>query len=317
MALETGLLLDDCFLGHNTGPGHPERAERLRALKKVLGESGIRERCVSLAVQEATDEQILAIHTPEYLARLRNACERGDRYIDSVDSAIGSDSYLTARHAAGSIIDATQHVLDGKIRNAFCASRPPGHHCERDESMGFCLLANAAIAATYVLQHPSVDRVAVVDWDVHHGNGTQHIFEESADVMVCNVHGHPDHVYPGTGYASETGTGAGKGATLNVPLSPGSGDDEYQRAFERSILPSLEDYKPHFIIISSGFDAHERDPLAPLNLQSESFGWMTRRVMEIAEQLAGGRIVSVLEGGYDLQALSESVCQHVDALLSR
>ncbi len=310
----TGLLIDDCFLKHQTGAKHPERPERLRAISKALVESGIGETCTKLPVRKATVDQVLAVHTQEYLKRFRQACERGDRYIDAVDSAICPDSYQVAMLAAGSTIEAVDQVQNGQLQNAFCAVRPPGHHCERGESMGFCLLANAAIAATHLLNQQGVARVAIVDWDVHHGNGTQHIFEESADVLVCNVHGHPDHVYPGTGYAHESGKGNGKGATLNVPLLPGSGDGEYRAAFENQILPRLEDFKPEFVIISAGFDAHALDPLAPLNLKTESFGWMTECVMDVARQFAQGRLVSLLEGGYDLTALSESVCQHVQTL---
>lgn len=314
MTLQTGLVIDEVFLKHRTGPGHPERPERLVAINRALGESGLGEKCKRLPIRKACQEQILRVHTTKYLDRLRDACVRGDQHIDSHDSAICPDSYDSALWAAGSVLEVVDQVIAGSIRNAFCAVRPPGHHCERTESMGFCLLANVAIAARYLLDHHALSRVAIVDWDVHHGNGTQHIFEDSAEVLVCNLHGHPDHVYPGTGYESERGKGDGKGATLNVPLMPGSGDDEYLRAFETQILPRLDEFKPEFLIVSAGFDAHARDPLAPLELQSESYSWMTQRLLEAASRDAGGRLISVLEGGYDLQALSESVCHHVRRL---
>jgi acetoin utilization deacetylase AcuC-like enzyme len=310
----TGLVLDECFLKHQTGHGHPERPERLVAISRGLAQLGLDADCVRLAIRKASQEQILSIHSKEYVSRLREACDRGDRYIDSHDSAICPDSYEAALLAAGSVLEAVDQVVAKKVQNAFCAVRPPGHHCERTESMGFCLLGNVAIAAQHLLDHHSLQRVAIVDWDVHHGNGTQHVFEESSKVLVCNLHGHPDYVYPGTGYEGEHGKGDGKGATLNVPLLPGSGDDDYRRAFDAKVLPLLEDFKPQFMIISAGFDAHARDPLAPLELQSESFAWMTQRILEVAAQHAEGRLVSVLEGGYDLQALSESVCHHVRTL---
>lgn len=311
MTRQTGLLLDDVFLGHTTGKRHPERPERLTAIRNGLASSGLDAACLALPTREATDDEIGAIHTEAYLKRLQEACASGAGYIDTPDSTICQESYSIAKLAAGSVLEAADAVMKGSIKNAFCAVRPPGHHCERAESMGFCLLANAAIAGLYLIDQHGLDRVAIVDWDVHHGNGTQHVFAQSADILSCSIHGHPDYVYPGTGYAHERGSGAGKGATLNVPLMPGSGDDCYMRAFEEVLLPSLEDFRPQFIIISAGFDAHERDPLAPLNLQTESFGWMTDRITELAASVANGRVVSVLEGGYDLQALSDSVCQHV------
>ncbi|HNO76555.1 MAG TPA: histone deacetylase [Phycisphaerae bacterium] len=314
MKLQTGLVIDERFLKHRTGPGHPERPERLVAISRALAESGLGHGCKPLSTRKASQEQILGVHTAKYVERLRLACVRGDQHIDSHDSAICPDSSETALLAAGSVLEAVDRVMDGDVRNAFCAVRPPGHHCERTESMGFCLFANVAIAAQYLLDEHGLDRVAVVDWDVHHGNGTQHIFEESSKVYFCSLHGHPDHVYPGTGYASECGRADGKGATLNIPLLPGSGDDEYRRAFEEQVLPKLDEFKPEVLIISAGFDAHARDPLAPLELQSESFAWMTQHLVDVAARHCSRRLISVLEGGYDLQALSESVCQHVRTL---
>jgi acetoin utilization deacetylase AcuC-like enzyme len=205
--------------------------------------------------------------------------------------------------------------MHGAIENAFCAVRPPGHHCERNESMGFCLLSNVAIAARYLLDVHGIGRVAVVDWDVHHGNGTQHVFEDNADVFYCSLHGHPAYVYPGTGFENERGRGPGEGATLNLPMYPGSDDALYRRAFEQRVLPALDDFKPQFVLISAGFDAHRLDPLAPLNLDSASFEWMTRALMDVAARYAQGRLVSVLEGGYDLGALAESATLHVTELI--
>ncbi len=311
----TGLLIDDGFLAHETGPNHPERPDRLRAIGQALGESGLLDACRRLPTRIASDDELRLVHTRAYLRRLKAACEAGTQFIDSPDSAICPASYDVARLAAGSVLAAVDAVVAGEVKNAFCAVRPPGHHCERSESMGFCLLSNVAIAAQYLAARHDFGRIAILDWDVHHGNGTQHVFEDTSSVLFCSIHGHPDQVYPGMGLASERGIGEGVGATLNVPMFPGAGDKEYQRAFDEIILPVLRDYKPEFVLISAGFDAHGRDPLAPMMLESGSYSWMTDRVLDVANQFADGRLISVLEGGYDLQALSESVCQHVERLI--
>jgi acetoin utilization deacetylase AcuC-like enzyme len=311
----TGLVFDERFKRHDTGPGHPERPARLDAVRDALMREGLIERCQPLPLREANDTEILALHDPAYVERLRTYCEAGRKTIDAIDSAICPESYALARLAAGSILNAVDAVVSGEVDNAFCAVRPPGHHCERGESMGFCLLANVAIAAQYLRDRHGIDRVAVIDWDVHHGNGTQHLFETRDDILFVSLHGHPAYVYPGSGFAEERGKGAGDGATLNVPFYPGAVDDDYRKAFDAQVLPMLDDYKPRFVLVSAGFDAHARDPLAPIDLETQSFGWMSRAVLDIARQHAGGKLVSVLEGGYDLQALGESVALHVHTLL--
>ena len=314
---QTGLVLDERFELHDTGANHPERPERLSAIVQAFAEAELTSRCLLIPPRVVTDETLLAVHPPEYLSRLREHCGAGQPSIDSADSAICPRSEEVARLAAGGVVAAVDAIMSGKLRNAFCAVRPPGHHCEPNESMGFCLLANVAIAARHLLNAWGLTRVAVVDWDVHHGNGTQHIFEDSAAVMVCNLHGHPSYVYPGTGFAKERGTGDGAGATLNIPFYPGAGDEDYRRGFDEQLLPALEDFRPEFVLISAGFDAHRQDPLAPLNLESSSFRWMTEAVVEMAERFSRGRVVSVLEGGYDLQALGESATNHVAVLVDR
>ena len=312
----TGLIIDECFERHDTGSAHPERPARLRAIRDRFRAEGLTDCCPTVALREATDDEILSVHSAEYLERLRQACEAGRPYIDTPDSAICPESYQLARLAAGSVLAAADQVVSGSLRNAFCAVRPPGHHCERSTSMGFCMLGNVAIAARYLLDRHGLERVAVLDWDVHHGNGTQHLFEDTAAVFYCSLHGHPEYVYPGTGFEHERGSGPGEGATLNLPMYPGSGDDDYKRAFDERVLPALENYRPRFVLISAGFDAHRLDPLAPLNLESQSYAWMTRAVMDLAEEYADGRIVSVLEGGYDLDALAESAMLHVQGLMT-
>lgn len=315
--MPTGLVYDECFKRHDTGAQHPERPARLDAIHQAFQSRNLLDKLTPIPIREATDEQILAVHDASYVKRLRQACESGLPYIDAPDSAISTESYHLARLAAGSAIAAADAVMSRQVDSAFCAMRPPGHHCEHAVSMGFCLLANAAIAARYLLDTHKLDRVAIVDWDVHHGNGTQHLFEHTSSVFFCSLHGHPTYVYPGTGYEDERGLGDGRGATLNRCMYPGQGDDDYKRAFDEHVLPALDDYKPQFVIISAGFDAHERDPLAPINLNSQSFVWMTRAILDVAARHANNRMVSLLEGGYDLTALGESAALHVSELIAR
>jgi acetoin utilization deacetylase AcuC-like enzyme len=313
---KTGLVVDEYFEMHDTGPGHPERPERLKAIRDSLAREGLAAQCTPIARREATDAEILAVHESGYLARLAHHCAAGAKQIDCVDSKIGPESLDVARAAAGVVLEAVDAVMAGRLTNAFCSIRPPGHHAERGLSMGFCLLSNVAIAAQYLRERHKLKRVAVVDWDVHHGNGTQHVFEETDAVFVCNIHGHPAYVYPGTGYADERGKGAGEGYTLNIPMNPGANDSDYRQAFDEQILPALDAYRPEFLLVSCGFDAHRLDPLAPLILESESYGWMTQSVTQLAAAHAGGKLVSVLEGGYNLKALEESAAIHLRELLA-
>ena len=254
-------------------------------------------------------------HADEYLERLRTACENEDHYIDVPDSAICPESLEIAKLAAGGVIAAVDSVMAGRCGNAFCAVRPPGHHAEYDASMGFCLFNNIAIAARHLLDNYGLSRVLILDWDVHHGNGTQHTFEADPRALFISLHGHPGLVYPGTGYAHERGTGAGEGFTINVPILPPGREDVWRRAFDDLVLPAVENFKPQFVLISAGFDAHKLDPLAPLELETESYGWMTDELTAVARRYAERRLVSVLEGGYHLSALADSVTLHVARLL--
>jgi acetoin utilization deacetylase AcuC-like enzyme len=312
--LKTALLIDDRFKEHKTGPGHPERPERLDAIRSGLERAGLMRLLDRVPLEEPADRDIHRVHDPQYLERLVRACQRGAPFIDEPDSAICPLSYEIARTAAGSVIAAVKGVIEGRWKNAFCAVRPPGHHAERDRSMGFCLLNNVAIAAESLIREHGLSRVLILDWDVHHGNATQHSFEERDDVLFVSLHGHPHHVYPGTGFEYETGRGRGEGYTLNVPVLPGAGDAEYRRAFDEKIAPAVERFRPEFVLVSAGFDAHRRDPLAPINLENDSFEWMTWWVLDAAARHCAGRLVSVLEGGYDLTALGECVTLHVEAL---
>jgi acetoin utilization deacetylase AcuC-like enzyme len=233
--------------------------------------------------------------------------------LDSPDTAVSAASAEVARLAAGSLVALCREVARGNLGRGFAAVRPPGHHAERDRAMGFCLFNNVAIAARYLREWEAVGRVMVVDWDVHHGNGTQHLFEEDPTVFYFSVHQYP--LYPGTGAADEIGRGAGRGATLNCPLPPGAGSEEFLGALERSLVPAARRFEPEFILVSAGFDAHARDPLASLEVSTEAFAEATRIVRRMADELARGRLVSVLEGGYDLDALAESARRHLEILL--
>lgn len=313
----TGLVLDEVFQRHLTGPGHPERPERLVAIADGLKQRGWTDRCVRIAPQAIDFELLTRVHSRGYVDRLAKACERGAAFMDTADSQICPDSYEIALLAAGSVLAAVDGVTAGAYRNAFCAIRPPGHHAERDASLGFCLLSNVVLAVHHLRARHGMRRVLILDWDVHHGNGTQHLLEEDPDAMFISIHGHPQYVYPGTGYAEETGRGAGRGATLNVPMLPGSRDADYRAAFDRHIRPVLDSFAAEFILISAGFDAHRLDPLAPIDLETESFEWMSDLVLDAADQHCDGRLVSILEGGYHLGALADSVALHVSRLLVR
>ena len=313
--MSTGWLFDERFLLHETGPNHPERPDRLRAIVTHLRSIGLLERLTPIEFQATNATTVASLHDPDYIRRIRTACQAGETWIDAPDSAICPASYEVALLAVGAVVAAVDAVIVGRIRNAFCVVRPPGHHAERDRSMGFCLFNNVALAANHALSHPGLTRVAIVDFDVHHGNGTQHLFEHRDDVLFISLHQDPTTLYPGTGYASETGFGPGKGFTVNLPVNPGSGDEVYQAFFESRVIPTLDAYQPHMLLISAGFDAAAEDPLANTQLTPQCFAWMTRQLQAVAQRHAQGRTISVLEGGYDLASLAHCVAAVIEVLL--
>ncbi|TWT45323.1 Histone deacetylase-like amidohydrolase [Phycisphaerae bacterium RAS1] len=313
---DVGLLIDDRFLEHDTGRGHPERPERLVAIRDALHQAGCTALCRPVEATPIDAHLLTQIHTRDYLERVQHACAAGAPFIDVPDSAICPRSDEIARLAAGGVVNAALQVASGRLRRAFCAVRPPGHHAERESSMGFCLFNNIALAAQALRREFGLSRILILDWDVHHGNGTQHIFEADADVMFVSLHGHPDFLYPGSGYATETGVGAGLGYTLNVPFMPGADDAECLRALRTLVLPAVHRFAPQFVLISAGFDAHGDDPLGNLRLSDHAFDELSRAMIEVADASAGGRLVSVLEGGYDLAALGRCTVGHVKALLT-
>jgi len=309
-----GLVMDPCFEEHLTGPGHPERPERLSHLRAVLERTGIAGRCEQLPVEAASDALIGLVHDEDHIRRVEDACRQGRTIVDSMDTAICPESSRIARLAAGSLTALCRRVAQGEQSGGFAAVRPPGHHAERDLAMGFCLFNSAAIAARALVDEGLADRVLVIDWDVHHGNGTQHIFEEDGDVFYFSVHQSP--LYPGTGSRDEKGRGAGEGTTLNCPLPPGAGDDAFLGALREELVPGAESFRPEFVLLSAGFDAHRDDPLASLQVSTGAYRTGTEIVSGLAGRLAGGRLVSLLEGGYDLNALGDSVAAHLECLLT-
>lgn len=311
----TGLVQHERFQDHLTGPSHPERPERLLRIGVVLRERGLADACTAVDASPVDMALVRRIHTEEYLDRLRHACEENRPFIDAVDSAICTESYDIAQFATGAVINAVDEVMAGPIDNAFCAIRPPGHHAERNRSMGFCMFNNIAIAAQHLIDDHGLERVLILDWDVHHGNGTQHTFEADPRVLFISLHGHPHYIYPGTGLEQEHGVGAGEGYTINLPMLPRTTNDAYYQAFDDPITPAIEKFDPQFVLISAGFDAHRADPLAPLELETECFGWMTDRLTGMAKHHCQGRLVSLLEGGYNLDALGDCVALHVTRLL--
>lgn len=313
--MATAFFYDDRFLEHDTGLGHPERPDRLRAILLALAHAELMKDLKRPAFDKADLEFIQALHTPEYVRRCFDQCRNGASFIDTPDSAICADSADIARLAVGAVVRAVDMVMAGEVDNAFCAVRPPGHHAEADKSMGFCLFGNVALAAHHLTQTHRLERVAIVDFDVHHGNGTQHLLEYRPDILFISLHQEPLTLYPNTGYCNEYGKGAGLGFTLNVPLPPDSGDIEYRDAFDNQVIPKLEGFKPQFLLISAGFDAAVEDPLAEMTVTTEGFDWMSRRLVDAAARHCGGRVVSVLEGGYDLDALGRGVVAHVQALM--
>ncbi len=307
-AMTTALFMHEASLSHATPEGHPERADRIKAIDAILATAPFE----GLMRQEAPlgrDEDILRAHSAEHLQRIRAAApESGIEYLDA-DTAMSPASLEAALRAIGAATAAVDLVFGGEADNAFCALRPPGHHAERARPMGFCFFNQGAIAALYARARHGAARVAVVDFDVHHGNGTQDIFWSDADMFYGSTHQMP--LYPGTGSSKETGAGN----IFNAPLRAGDGGEQFRDAMGSVILPALHAFAPSLVIISAGFDAHHRDPLGSLRLTEADFGWATVQLMEVARTHAGGRVVSVLEGGYDLQGLASSVGAHVRALM--
>ena len=307
--MTTALIADPLFRDHLAGRQHPERPERFDAVMNGLNRAGLLDRMLLLEARTATGDELLLCHTAEYLKTVRRDVESGRRYLSTGDTDITPNSWDVATRAVGGVLNAVDAVLSGSARNAFCAVRPPGHHANAARGMGFCLFNNAAIAARYAQRNHGVGRVLIVDWDVHHGNGTQDIFYRDASVFYFSSHQWP--LYPGTGRADDTGDGPGEGATMNFPFPAGAGRREILGAVENHLLPAAARFQPDLVLISAGFDSRVGDPLGRFTLTDIDFADLTRAVMGIA----GGRVVSVLEGGYNLDGLASAAAAHASALL--
>lgn len=297
----------DC-LAHVTPRGHPERVARLdHVLDALKGRDLLR-----VSAPLAAEDDLVRVHPVSHLTALREAApDRGFVALDG-DTFLSPGSLTAAYRAAGGAVRAMDMVLAGEVRNAFVAVRPPGHHAERETPMGFCLLGTVAVAAKHALVHHGLKRVAIVDFDVHHGNGTQELLEDDVRVLFCSTHQMP--LFPGTGHAHETGV---DGNVLNVPLSAGADGRAFRQAIQGQVMPAVERFAPDLILVSAGFDAHRADPLGGLNLNEDDFAWVTGQICDLADRFCDGRIVSCLEGGYDLAALAASTAAHVDVLISR
>lgn len=311
--MKTGFVQDARFLHHDTGDGHPECSARLSVVLEYIETQAWYESLTQVEANSAELEQILMVHDSDYVRRAEEVCRSGNSHLDSLDVSVCTESFDIALLAAGSSIQLADNVINKTVDNAFALIRPPGHHAEMSMAMGFCLFNNIAVLARYLQNTHGIDKIAIIDWDVHHGNGTQHLFEEDPAVLYISTHQYP--FYPGTGNYSETGIGRGNGATLNCPMPVGATDRDYDKVFMQDILPRLDDFKPEFILISAGFDAHQADPLANMNLSTDSFSWMTERIMEKADHHCENRIISLLEGGYNLQALPLCIEKHLETLL--
>ena len=307
MAGGTGLVLDDRMLAHDPGAGHPERPDRLRVLHaRWRDASGL----TRIGARVATEDEIARVHDPRHVERVAATAGR-PRVVFDADTAASARSYEAARLAAGGLVDLCEAVRAGEVRNGFAFVRPPGHHAEHARAMGFCFFNNVAIAAA-ALRANGVGRVCIVDWDLHHGNGTQHLFEDDPSILYVSTHQYP--CYPGTGAAHEVGRGAGAGRTVNLPFPPGFGDAEFARAFDEIVLPIARQFAPDFVLVSAGFDCDGRDPLGGLEVSPAGIAMMARACRSLAEETAGGRLVAVLEGGYDLSAIDEGVATVLDVL---
>jgi acetoin utilization deacetylase AcuC-like enzyme len=303
------------FYRHDTGEGHPESASRIDFALHGVARAGLAGSVVTEPDVHADTTRIIAkTHAPSYEDEVAAACRLGMRFFHSLDNAISSDTFGAARAAVGTALTAAAAMLAGRER-AFVIARPPGHHAERVEAMGFCFFNTIACTADWLREQPGIERIFVFDFDVHHGNGTQHLFEARDDVYYASIHRYP--FYPGTGAADEIGHGAGRGFTRNLPMPEGAGDARYLDAVEETVVRAIDDYRPNVILLSAGFDAHLRDPLGGMNVSEEAYGEITRRIVEAAERHCEGRVLSLLEGGYDPEGLAASVAEHVAALCER
>jgi acetoin utilization deacetylase AcuC-like enzyme len=313
----TGFVYSARYLDHRTRHGHVENPKRLEVLLSAVDADGLRDSLVFLKPYPADPEILGNVHDAAYLDAFRRAAASGAAHFETRDCSISPESYEVALLAAGGVMAGVDAVMNGRVENVFCAVRPPGHHATRAGAMGFCFINNVAVGAAYARAVYGVERIFILDWDVHHGNGTQEIFEEDPLTYFCSFHEHPTFCFPGTGRRMERGKGPGQGSTLNLPLRPHAGDAELMELFDRDVVPEIDRFRPDLILISAGFDAHGDDPIADIELTERSYAHMTRGICEAADRHCGGKIVSVLEGGYHRPAFASSAIAHIRALQGR
>ena len=311
--IKTGIVYDPIFLKH-TQAGHPENADRLNAILNNLESNNLLSLLEKVPSRCATLEELNYCHTENYIERVKEICRKGSGYLDP-DTYTTKFSFDAAATAAGSLIDLTNKVCCGSLKNGFAIVRPPGHHALAESGMGFCIFSNAAIAAKAALKNFKVKNVAIVDFDVHHGNGTEAMVKDDPNILYISTHQSP--FYPGTGSRTEIGSDAAAGTVLNIPLEPGVGDDGFQKIYDELIIPKLVKFKPGLIIVSAGYDAHWKDPLANLSLSLAGYSWISKTLVNLSEKLCDGKIVFTLEGGYNLEVLSKGIANSVKALLNR
>jgi acetoin utilization deacetylase AcuC-like enzyme len=311
----TGLVYDERFLKHRTGSYHPEVPERLTAIMQGLRQRGLMERLAIFAAHPADRLWIELIHDKHYVDRFEAACQNGQKTFDSPDNEMCAETFATALLAVGGVLAAADRIVTGEWHNAFCAIRPPGHHAEKDKALGFCYFNNVAIAAAYLQTKWLIERVAIIDIDVHHGNGTQHLFEDDPTVLYYSIHQHPSFAFPGTGRAFESGVGRGTGYTRNATVLPGQGDAFYREVVEQELEPVIAGFRPEVMILSTGFDAHVDDDMSDVALSTEGYTYLIKQLVTLADRFSDGRLLSVLEGGYNLERLPELAANHVAVLL--
>lgn len=311
---KVGIVLDKLYVDHDNGAGHPETFERILAIVDMLNYTKMMDEVVRITPRDATKEEITLVHTPEHYDTIAATKGKHKVFLDA-DTSTCSVSFDAALRAAGGTISAIDSVLSGEVDRAFPIVRPPGHHAEADRPMGFCLFNNAAVGAAYLTEIKGLDRVLIIDWDVHHGNGTHHIFEDSSKVLYFSSHQFP--FYPGTGASEEVGTGEGKGYTVNVPMQPEMGDNEFIKIFDEILNPIINQYKPGFIIVSAGFDIFFDDPLGGMKVTPEGFAKLTRQLTDQADKVCNGNIIFLLEGGYNLDGLWICTKEMLEELLDK
>lgn len=311
---KVGIVLDKLYVDHDNGMGHPESQERILAIVDMLKFTKLFDEVVRIEPRDATKEEITLVHTPEHYDNIASTKGKSKVFLDA-DTSTCPVSFDAALRAAGGMISAIDSVLSKEVDRAFPLVRPPGHHAEADRAMGFCLFNNVAVGAAYLTEVKGLERVLVIDWDIHHGNGTQHIFYDTSKVLYFSTHQYP--FYPGTGAAEEVGSGEGKGYTVNVPMEPGMGDDEFIRIFEEILKPIIDQYKPEFILVSAGFDIYFEDPLGGMKVSPEGFAKLTRLLTDEADKICDGKIVFLLEGGYNLDGLWISTKEVIEELLDK